>query len=214
MSNTIQRYQLTFCAGADGCHERAVFSRDFHSRLATLLEELFTGPDGLAETAGHGKKTHGGFRVAVSDCPNACSRPQIVDIGLIGASEPLVTDAQCKDCGGCVEACKEQAITFWDGVSFPIIDDALCVRCGACIRACPRGTLQELRHGYRILVGGRLGRHPQLGTELSGIYDETESLELVRRIVSWYLANARVGERLADVLNRNVNALKEILKKT
>jgi len=88
------------------------------------------------------------------------------------------------------------------------------VRCGACIRACPRGTLQELRHGYRILVGGRLGRHPQLGTELSGIYDETESLELVRRIVSWYLANARVGERLADVLNRNANALKEILKKT
>ena len=34
---------------------------------------------------------HHEFRVSLSACPNACSRPQIVDIGLIGAVTPVLT---------------------------------------------------------------------------------------------------------------------------
>lgn len=175
-----------------------------------MLKELLGDANEI--TAHKGRGSNGGFRVAVSLCPNACSRPQIADIGLIGASEPVVTDAVCKDCGGCLEVCKEHAITFWDGVNFPIMDENLCVRCGACIQACPRGTIQEAKHGYRILVGGRLGRHPRLGTELPGIYDDTETLNRVRHIILWYLANAAKGERLADVLNRNSKAMQEFIK--
>lgn len=211
MSNTIKNYRLTFCAGADGCQNRAIFSRDFHERLDALLQELFGVQNEMKTNSD--RKSHGGFRVAVSDCPNACSRPQIVDIGLIGASEPVVTDLECKDCGGCLEVCKEGAVSFWDGVRFPIIDEASCVRCGACIQACSKGTIQEGRHGYRILVGGRLGRHSRLGTELPGIYDEAKALEMVRRIVSWYLANARPGERLADVFTRQKGAMEDLRKK-
>lgn len=210
MLNPIKNYRLTFCLGADGCQNRAIFSRDFHARLDALLQELF-GVQGEIKTDS-GRKSHGGFRVAVSDCPNACSRPQIVDIGLIGASEPTVTDLECKDCGGCLEVCKEGAISFWDGVRFPIIDNDLCVRCGACIQVCSKGTIQEAGRGYRILVGGRLGRHPRLGTELPGIYDETKALEVVRRIVSWYLSNAKAGERLADVLTHQKGAMEELRK--
>lgn len=182
--------------------------RGFYEKLHGLLQELFGTQPKKTENKVH----HGIFRVAVSDCPNACSRPQIVDIGLIGASEPTVTDLECKDCGGCLEVCKEKAISFWNGVRFPIIDNDLCVRCGACIQACSKGTIQEGRHGYRILMGGRLGRHPRLGTELPGIYDETKALEMVRRIVLWYLANAMPGERLADVLTRQKGAMEELRK--
>lgn len=206
-----QKYRLTFCSGVDGCENRAVFLRNFHERLDGLLQGLFGGQNEAKRKDGRG--SHGVFRVAVSDCPNACSRPQIVDVGLIGASEPVVVEAPCKDCGGCLEACREHAISFWDGVRFPIIDDARCVRCGACIRTCPSGTLQEVRYGYRILMGGRLGRHPRLGTELPGIYDEAKTLEIVRRIVFWYWANSGPGDRLADVLNENVNgAVQEFIK--
>lgn len=207
----IKKYKLTFCSGVNGCENRAVFFRNFHERLDGLLQGLFGGQD--EAKIKDGRSAHGVFRVAVSDCPNACSRPQIVDIGLIGASEPVVTDTACKDCGGCLDVCKEQAVTFWNGVRFPIIDDSRCVRCGACVRACSKGTIQESKQGYRILIGGRLGRHPRLGTEFPGIYDEAKTLEIVRRIVVWYLANTTKGERLADVMNRDVEAMQEFVKK-
>ena len=60
-------------------------------------------------------KMHHEFRVSISDCPNACSRPQIADLGLIGARRPRVTDETCSQCGACVEVCREEAISLREG---------------------------------------------------------------------------------------------------
>ena len=94
---------------------------------------------------------HHEFRISISDCPNACSRPQIVDVGLNGARRPSVSDETCNQCGACKEVCRENAISFQD--SIPIVDHSRCLSCGRCVEVCPTGTLQEAARGYRILVG-------------------------------------------------------------
>jgi dissimilatory sulfite reductase (desulfoviridin) alpha/beta subunit len=145
-------------------------------------------------------KMHHEFRVSISDCPNACSRPQIVDIGLIGANEPSVSDELCSQCGTCVEVCREAAIEL--DVKGPVVHSSKCVACGQCVSICPTGTLRGARQGYRILIGGKLGRHPQLGRELPGIHAEEEALRIVSECLDHYIRNNREGERFGDVINR------------
>lgn len=77
-----------------------------------------------------------------------------------------------------------------------------CVECGKCLDVCPSGTLREDKKGWRILVGGKLGRHPQLGKELAGIYSEEEVLLLVERCLDIYFQYNEAGERFGVILNR------------
>ena len=143
---------------------------------------------------------HHEFRISVSDCPNACSRPQIFDIGLIGACRPEVTDEPCTQCGACVESCKENAVSIEDDV--PVVDNSKCLYCGQCARVCLTGTLQEGARGYRILVGGKLGRHPKLGTELPGTYDLEQVPAIVDQCLNHYQNHCQKGERLGEILEQ------------
>ena len=145
---------------------------------------------------------HHGFRVSLSDCPNACSRPQIADIGLIGATSPHVTDAGCSRCGACQDVCREGAIELSEDSEQPRIDPSKCVSCGACVRACPTAALAEGEKGHRLLLGGKLGRHPQLGRELKGIYSRKDSMKIVDKCLHHYVRNCVEGERFGEILNR------------
>ena len=154
-------------------------------------------------------KMHHEFRISISDCPNACSRPQIVDIGLIGACVPEVTDEPCTQCGACVESCKENAVSIKDDV--PVVDDSRCLYCWQCIRVCPAGSLKEAQKGYRILVGGKLGRHPLLGAELPGIHALDEIPAIVEQCLNRYQNHCLKGERFGDILKRT--GLEDFIRK-
>ncbi len=52
------------------------------------------------------------------------------------------------------------------------------------------------------MVGGRLGRHPQLGRELKGVYSKEEVLAVVKRCLDIYFAHNIAGERFGAILNR------------
>jgi dissimilatory sulfite reductase (desulfoviridin) alpha/beta subunit len=147
-------------------------------------------------------KFHHEFRISISDCPNACSRPQIVDIGLIGASVPTVAGDDCSQCMACVEACKEGAVDLFSDNLPPAIYPENCICCGQCISACAMDVIQEEKSGYRVLLGGRLGRHPQLGRELEGIYSPKECIEIVKKCLKHFFSHYREGERLGDIINR------------
>jgi anaerobic sulfite reductase subunit C len=199
MASEIKGYQVETCFGRDGCPNRAVDS----DGLAEEIEQVLAGRNlksFLKEKVEGPLKFHHEFRISVSDCPNACSRPQIVDIGLTGASKPRKGKEPCSRCGACVEACRESAI-FLDETG-PVIADDLCLGCGVCVRNCPTGTLEEESNGYRVLLGGKLGRHPRLGEELPGIHAPDEIPGLVERFVETYQAHCRNGERLAVILER------------
>lgn len=201
MEDEVKGYQLETCFGPSGCPNRV--SRD--SDLAQKLEAMLVGrnfKDFLKERVKGPLKLHHEFRVSVSDCPNACSRPQIVDVGIIAACSPTYTSAECSACGECVIACQEDAVTLSDGKSLPEIDFSKCLHCAQCARHCPTGALGEGAHGYRIIVGGKLGRRPQLGTELPGIFSMEQALEQIEKIIDFHMINNIRGERLGEVIRR------------
>jgi len=154
-------YSVETCMGSDSCPNNLVKDYQLVEQLERMLAERNLAAFFRKKVKGP-LKFHHRFSIVIAGCPNACSRPQIVDVGLIGASRPEVTDEKCALCGECLEICRENAISLEQGTA--LIDDAACLSCGQCIRVCPTGTLKESAAGYRVLLGGKLGRHPRLAT--------------------------------------------------
>ena len=107
------------------------------------------------------------------------------------------TDAPCTLCGDCDGECREAAIELTD--SGPVIDDALCLHCGKCLAVCDSGTLGQGLKGFRVQLGGKLGRHPQLARELPGIYSEDAVIEIIQRCIDFYKQHSKAGERFAEI---------------
>ena len=201
MEKEVKGYQVERCFGANGCPNRAVQHEDLVQRLEGLLESRNL-KGFLKEKVKGPLKMHHEFRVSVSDCPNACSRPQIVDVGLIGALRPRLGDSACTECGACVESCREDAIALNEGAAMPSLDLEKCLSCGQCIRVCPTEALLGAESGYRILVGGKLGRHPQLGRALEGIFSLEQTVKAVENCIDYYMKHNEAGERFGEVLLR------------
>jgi dissimilatory sulfite reductase (desulfoviridin) alpha/beta subunit len=208
MEDEVKGYQVETCFGPSGCPNRAVIDE----QLPATLEALLASKDlrsFLKERVKGPLKMHHEFRLSVSDCPNACSRPQIVDLGLIGACIPEMTEEACSECGACIAICRESAIILEDG--HPVIAPSKCLFCAQCARVCPTGTLKEGGKGYRILVGGKLGRHPRLARELPGIHPPQETLKIVERCTDVFQKNCVSGERFGEILERTGKGPQEIL---
>jgi len=199
MEDEVKGYRVETCFGPGGCPNRTVAS----DGLTEKIEQMLARRDLkglLEEKVGGSLKFHHEFRVSISDCPNSCSRPQIVDVGLIGAVMPKTGESPCSGCEACVEVCKESAISLCE--EGPVISARQCLSCGACIRACPTGTLVEASSGYRVLLGGKLGRHPRLGEEVPGVHNPDEVMAIIERCLDRYQEHSTRGERLGEVLER------------
>jgi len=201
LEDEVTGYHIEACFGGSGCPNRAIEEDDMVQRLDDLLSGM--GIKALLKEKVKGPlKMHHEFQVIISDCPNACSRPQIADIGLIGARRPLISNERCSGCGACIAICRESAISLADEVGGPLIDYCKCLSCGQCINVCPTGAIKVSNMGYRILLCGKLGRHPQFGTELEGIFSKDKTLRIVENCMKGYMLHNIAGERFGDVLNR------------
>ncbi len=201
MDQEVKGFQVETCFGPSGCPNRAVEGEGMAQELEqellkrdlkSFLREKVQGP----------LKMHHEFRVSLSCCPNACSRPQIVDFGIIGARRPKITEEPCSQCRACIDVCKEEAVQLEENDERPVIDFDKCLSCGQCITACPSGTLHEESQGYRVLVGGKLGRHPQLGKDLGKIYSKDEMFKMLNHYLDLYQIHNKKGERLGEILSR------------
>ena len=198
MSSEIRGYRLDACFGSGGCPNRAVESEGLLARLEKLLQQE-DFPGFLRRHVRGDLKYHHEFRVTISDCPNACSQPQIKDIGIIGASRPVICSKACSLCGACVDVCRDQAVRLDTEKEIPVIDQDLCMQCGLCAGECPTGTITCGQKGFRIMLGGKLGRHPRLAEELPGLFSEEEVPEVVKKCIDYYKANSRNGTRFAEL---------------
>jgi dissimilatory sulfite reductase (desulfoviridin) alpha/beta subunit len=199
MASEIKGYQIDACFGPSGCPNRAALSDQLLQKIKSLVqgEDLF----GFLKKRVEGDlKFHHEFRITLADCPNACSQPQIKDIGIIGACTPQLSQEPCTLCEACVEACKENAITLITEKECPQIDFTRCLHCGKCMKVCPTGTISQGAEGYRVQLGGKLGRHPQLAKELPGIYSEHQVLQIVKDCLHYYKQNSKQGERFGQIL--------------
>ena len=143
---------------------------------------------------------HHRLRVAVAGCPNACSEPQICDFGLIGAAIVGSGAGECTRCNRCAMVCREEAICVGeDGVE---IDPARCVRCGTCAAVCPAEAMAIQDRGYKVILGGKLGRHPRLATTWIPFCSEEEAYQAFEDAIAFWMAHRQNGERLGSIIER------------
>jgi len=200
MSSEIKGYQIDTCFGSSGCPNRANNCESLFQKIETLLkkEDLLGF---LKEQVKGDLKYHHEFRVTLAECPNACSQPQIKDVGIIGAAIPEITEEECTLCKACVEACIENCIVLDSSQKVPEIDHARCLKCGRCMDACPSGTIITKEKGFRVQLGGKLGRHPRLAIELDGVFSEKEVLDIVKRCIAYYKQHSKHGRRFAEIFD-------------
>lgn len=198
MKSEVKGFEVESCFGSNECPNRIQASKDLSDRIDKILEQedLLSF---LKQEVGENLKFHHNFRIAIADCPNACSQPQIKDIGILGACIPGITEETCSLCETCVNECKENAVSLNSGNDKPIIDYERCVKCGKCVQVCPTGTLASGQKGYRIQLAGKLGRHPRLARELPGIYSEAEVINIIKDCIRFYKTNSRKGQRFAEI---------------
>ncbi|MFH1154427.1 MAG: 4Fe-4S dicluster domain-containing protein [Pseudomonadota bacterium] len=203
MASQVKGFQAESCFGASGCPNRANSCDRLMEKAEVILKEAGI-LEFLKKTVGEDLKFHHEFRVAAADCPNGCSQPQIKDVGILGAVVPGVGDAECTLCGACEKTCPEGAVTLDAGAGKPVIDAKTCVLCGRCITACPTGCIEEERRGFRVQLGGRLGRHPRLAMELPGVWSEDQVLAILKNTIDFYKSapGSREGKRFSQVLTR------------
>jgi len=198
MEKEVRGYDISACFGGEGCPNSANSCAELLVRIQGLMEKADI-LSFLKAAVPEGLKFHHEFRVSLSDCPNACSRPQIVDIGIIGAVRPVVGATACTQCMACVSACPDEAICLTTK-EHPIIDQNLCLLCSKCITACPTGTIEESEKGFRVLLGGRLGRHPRLAMEVPGIQSQRQVLTIVENCLAFYKTHSKNGQRFSKIL--------------
>ena len=199
MASEVKGYQVETCFGPSGCPNRAVPSDGLLEQIESLMAKEDIGGF-LKERVKGELKFHHEFRVTLADCPNACSQPQIKDIGIIGACAPELTTEPCSHCEACIDACKEGAISLESEAECPQIDFSRCLSCGKCMQVCPTGTIVEGSRGFRVQLGGKLGRHPQLARELPGIYSEQKVIDIVKDCIRLYKQRSRHGERFGQIV--------------
>lgn len=199
MEKQVRGYDISTCFGGEGCPNTANSCAELLVDIQALMEKADILSFLKAAVPG-GLKFHHEFRVSMSDCPNACSRPQIVDIGIIGAVRPVAGATDCTQCMACVDVCPDEAIRLDTTEEHPLIDQNLCLLCAKCITACPTGTIETAETGFRVLLGGRLGRHPRLAMEVPGIQSRRQVLTIVESCLAFYKTHSKNGQRFSKIL--------------
>lgn len=143
------------------------------------------------------------FKIALGGCPNNCVKPNLNDLGIIGAKVPQYDESKCRGCKKCrIEAnCPIHAASMVDGKLK--IDANLCNNCGRCISKCPFHCADEGTYGWKIYVGGRWGKKVAQGQMLNKIFtDEKEVMDTVEKAILLFRSEGISGERFADTINR------------
>lgn len=181
------------CGGLKGCPLTL-----FHDEQVIRLLHKVIGKEGLEKVIEDVHKGpllyHHKFKAAISGCPNCCSQPQIRDLGIIGYAKPHVSKGYCISCNQCVKSCPEGLISV--DVE-PAIDYVKCIDCGRCIQSCPTDSIQAGEKGYRIIVGGRLGRRPHLAKHLIDIKSLEELEKMLTNLINLYKQWLSKGQKIS-----------------
>ncbi|WP_320130350.1 4Fe-4S binding protein [uncultured Sphaerochaeta sp.] len=141
------------------------------------------------------------FKIACGGCPNNCVKPDLNDFGIVGQKVPVIDSASCKSCTRCNAQvqCPLSAINK-NGVA--LINRELCNNCGRCIKNCPFGAIAGEEVRFSVYIGGRWGKQVRIGSRLTGLYNETEVLDMVEKAILLFMRDGVQGERFANLVDR------------
>lgn len=143
------------------------------------------------------------FKIALGGCPNSCVKPNLNDVGIVGARIPKYDFDKCKGCKKCkIEAaCPIKITKVVDGKITR--DENACNSCGRCIGKCPFGIVETDTCGWKIYIGGRWGKKIAHGQMLPHFFTtEDEVLDTIEKTILFFRKEGLSGERLADTVAR------------
>ncbi|BEQ13982.1 4Fe-4S dicluster domain-containing protein [Desulfoferula mesophila] len=181
-------------AQLSGCPNALVDTEPWRAALEQWLADEQVSERLRAKVAGDQVLFHHKLRLSLSGCPNGCSRPQIADLALVGSVRPSFDPDACTVCGQCAAACPDGAIAVDEAVSW---DRDLCLGCLGCAASCPSEAVRLAQPQMRLMMGGKLGRHPHLAVETARVDGPEQAVALVAASVDDYIDNAPQGERFA-----------------
>jgi anaerobic sulfite reductase subunit C len=193
-------YQVQVCRGLQGGCPFALWSDP--SLVQGVEAVLRASPWPVRRIGQDGRGAiphHLQLKVALAACPNACTLPQIRDIGVIATLTPARVRPECDACGNCERACREGAMAVPADWAELCVES--CVGCGACIRACPQDAIETSGVQLRVLVGGRMGRHPRWA-EPVGLTDPASLTRVLRTLLEVLAKDAPGEERVAGAVER------------
>ena len=176
---------ITACQGSAVCPSGNIDSYD----IAKKLDERY-----FARELPHK------FKFGVTGCQNNCLKAEENDVGIKGGIKVAWQEDKCIQCGVCVKACRESAITLEDGKI--TVDSSKCNFCGRCTKACPTDAYDNT-HGYIVSFGGIFGNHINKGkTVIPFIEDHEKLLKVCDAAIGFFEKNAKAGERLKFTIDR------------
>lgn len=176
---------ITACQGSEVCPSGCVDTY-------TLAKEL--------DARYFGRELPHKFKFGVTGCQNNCLKAEENDVGIKGGIKVVWQEEKCIQCGVCVKACREGALTLEDGKIS--VDSSKCNFCGRCTKACPTDAYDNT-HGYIVSFGGIFGNHINKGkTVIPFIEDHEKLLKVCDAAINFFEKNANAGERLKFTIDR------------
>ena len=149
---------VTACQGAAICQSGCI---DTYA-LAKELDERYFGYE-LPHK----------FKFGITGCQNNCLKAEENDVGIKGGMQVAWVEDKCIQCGVCVKACRNEAITLEDGKIS--IDTGKCNYCGRCVKSCPVDAY-DAQPGYIVSFGGTFGNHISKGETIIPFIESNEKL--------------------------------------
>ena len=192
-------HQLQPCRGFQGACPFALLHDPLLSDHIDLAVRTSAWWPRLQRRNGKPLPHHLRLRVALAACPNACTMPQVRDLGVVATLMPQTIRPECNGCGACERTCRERAIVVQDGRA--VFHKGRCVGCGQCIQSCSRQAIDAGPVRLRVLVGGRMGRHPRWAQDLCETA-VTSAAKLVKVFFDYMAGEARPVETVANTVER------------
>ncbi|KHE93355.1 MAG: 4Fe-4S binding protein [Candidatus Scalindua rubra] len=203
-------YTIEICRGEDvECPFLIAGIKGIRQKMKDRLKEIGFSKKLISRINGK-ILPHQRLKIAIASCPNCCSMPQIKDFGVhVRATVSVHDDFECNGCGNCLRACKEGAIRITgmsnkqseNGKKVVTINYDRCVHCGLCAEVCPTGTIKTEKKCYRVMIGGKLGRHPRFADDLIDFADESEVLKALDVCVD-ALLNEKKEKRFGELVRK------------
>lgn len=143
------------------------------------------------------------FKIGITGCPNACIKPQENDLGVMGRLKKKFIKEDCNYCGLCAQICPVEAIQVDKDNEELVFYEDKCIGCGDCVYSCPTSAWQKRQEGYKIFVGGKMGKFPKLGIEVFDFVETRDkTLEIIKKTLEFYKKFGKKNERFRDTLDR------------